>query len=105
MSKESICKCECTNILAYLKYSNPNDFCVVKECLEWGKNLSQCEFCSVNIPKKFCIEHIEKHQVIECFYCKKTNCIKKYSKDDWVISANINDYSCTNCRHNKYIKS
>lgn len=91
----STCDSNCENILSYLKYSNPKDFCHDEMCLKWGNKLEECKFCSVNTSKKFCNVHITNHHVIECFYCGITNCIEKYHQDNWTKLSNTRGYVCS----------
>ena len=96
----SNCDCKCENVLAYLKYSNPRDFCYEEGCLEWGDDLEHCKFCSYAVTEKFCLTHREEHKEIECVICKFITCIKKINSNDWAIKSNTNNqYICSNCRH------
>jgi len=100
MSSNSTCNCQCANVLAFLKYKNPEDFCDHSECLEWGDDLEQCYDCScISVSKKYCLTHQEKHKLIKCYYCNKNNCVSKFLKDDWVFLLNNKGFACSDCRH------
>lgn len=87
------CECKCNSVLAYLKYSKPDDFCATKECLVWGDNLIICRHCNF----RYCSAHV--HEINECYYCKKYYCTQKNATYNGRKPNNICDYICSKCNH------
>ena len=105
--------CNCNNnILAYLKYSKPDDFCSKEGCFEW-RELNICEYCNT----KYCDEHLcmltickfcktqrccddEDCIIIKCVLCNKQSCVNNVPRTGWIKMSNDSDrFACSYCHY------